>query len=485
MTNASNPRQGRLAQRAMLVLGLWLGFWILALGLVAGLLWIPFAQATYRSIEFSGFIAGLAGLTLAYGLRPRLGARDKQNQVEPLSRETAAPLYALVERIGSEAGINKPVHIHLVGGATAFIAGKRNWFGRITKLDVGLGLPLLGALSEAELGSVIAHEFGHFVAGDLSLGPWVYRVRVALANTVHELDDSMFFLDVLFRYYGVWFLRLSAGVSRAQEFAADAAAARTFGAVDTCNALTKVLLIDPVWSAYFDLDLEPALRRGARMPIFDGFRAFSAPGARREEVTLAISRAESRAKSEFDSHPTLEERIAALRPGALAGMPALSSCHQLLGGEAATEAAWYALFVKSELVESDWKRFGAEVLQVQVRKRFEGSWMDPANLQMSELLPMAADADGLWERLKPEHISFLSPLGKRRHVLEILEEWVIACLDQRGYVAQVRPGLALEMTLGDKMLRPAELMRSALAGTLSAGDLPAAAVSLKKHESVV
>jgi Zn-dependent protease with chaperone function len=471
---AGKARSARVGKRAMLVLGLWLSFWILALGLVAGLLWIPFAQSTYRStVEFSGFVAGLAGLTLAYALRPRWRARDRSKPVEPLSRESAAPLYAEVERIGKKLGITTPVQIHLVGGATAFISGKRNWYGKIRGLDVGIGLPLLGTLSEQELGSVIAHEFGHFVAGDLSLGPWVYRVRIALAQTVMALDDSMFFLDVLFRYYGAWFLRLSAGVSREQEFAADAAAARQFGTRATCEALAKVHLIDPMWSAYFDLELEPALRRGARMPIFEGFRQFTRPGARRPEIVAAIARAESRPKSEFDSHPTLAERVEALRPGRAVGYPALSECHQLVGGEAATEAAWYALFTEHELGESDWSKYGRIVLQAQVRARFAGSWMDPAKLGFGELVPMAANPGALWDNLKPEGISFLSPMGKRRHVMAILEEWIIACLDQRGFVAVVQPGLALEMRKEGKVIVPAAMLSSALAGTLTTAELDA------------
>ena len=155
----------RVAKRATLVLAAWLGFWILSLGLVAGLLWIPFTQVSYRgAIELSGWVALAAGLTLAWSLRPRRKDGDGAKTVEPLSRTTAQPLYALVERIGADLGIAAPVNIHLVGEATAFIFGKRSWFGKITSLEVGLGLPLVGSMSEAELGAVIAHEHQELVA---------------------------------------------------------------------------------------------------------------------------------------------------------------------------------------------------------------------------------------------------------------------------------------------------------------------------------
>ncbi len=461
-----------LSQRAGLVLALWLGFWILALGLVAGLLWIPFAQMAYRAtVDASGFVAGLAGLTLAYSLRPRQRQDKDKKEAQALSRESAHALYALVERVGRELGIVAPVNIHLVGQASAFIYGKRNWFGKVTSLEVGLGLPLVGTLSEAELGAVIAHEFGHFVAGDLSLGPWVYRTRNAIAHTVTDLDDSMFFLDILFRNYGRWFLRLSAGVSRAQEYAADATSARIFGSKASCDALRKVHLIDPMWSSYFDMDLVPGLQRGARLPIFEGFRQFCKPIARRAEVREAIAHAEARSPSEYDTHPSLEERLTALAPGAKPSYPPLADCFALLGGEAATEHAWYSLFNQEQLAPCAWDRFGQDVMQEQVKQRFAQTWMDPVQLPLSELVTLARDLDSLWPRLRPEGLSFLSRQGKRNHMTAIIEEWIIACLVQRGFSASVKPGMALVMQRGALSVEPQALLASALAGTLGTADL--------------
>jgi Zn-dependent protease with chaperone function len=470
MTESEVPAAPRapIAKRAALVLALWLGFWMLALGLVAGLLWIPFAQLAYRSsIELSGGVAGVAGLTLAYALRPRRRDPAGAKVIDPLSRDSAQPLYALVERIGAGLGIVAPVNIHLIGESSAFIYGKRNWFGKVKSLEVALGLPLVGSMSEPELGSVIAHEFGHFVAGDLSLGPWVYRTRNAIARTVTDLDNSLFFLDLLFRTYGQWFLRLSASVSRAQEYAADAAAARAFGAVATSNALKKVHLLHPVWSSYFDLDLVPALNRGARVPIFEGFRRFCKATNRRADVQEAIRRAELRTASEYDTHPALEARVAALMPDAMLSYPPLADCFALLGGEAATEQAWYCLFPREDVVDCGWPRFGQDVLQAQIAARFSGSWMDPARLPLSELVPMAKQLDELWPRMRPDGVSFLSRQGKRNHTTGILNEWIIACLVKRGFTATVNPGQALSMGRDGTAVEPDALLGAALAETLT------------------
>ena len=475
-------RGNRITARATLVLTLWLGFWLLALGLIGALSWIPFAQLYYKSsLAFSGFVAGFAALSLVYALRPRRrGRRPEKIAIKPLPRATAEPLYAMLEHIARKLDIEAPIEIHLIGAASAFISSKRNWYGRVQSLQVGVGLPLLSSLSNIELGSVMAHEFGHFVAGDLSLGPWVYRTRKSLTTTVNNLDDSLFFLDIIFRLYGLWVLRLSSGVSRAQEFSADAFAVQCFGVKATRAALEKIHLIEPMWSAYLDHELCPAITRGSRLPVFEGFRRFCKPGVKRTEVQAAISHAEVRPTAEFDSHPSLADRVAAMAPGATPSYPPLSECLQLVGGELAAENAWYTMFEHDELIISDWDSYGTDILQKQIELRFADSWMAPRQLEFSELVVMAQPVDNQWAKLRPQEVSFLSPLGKRNHVLEILEEWITANLCHRGFTPVVKPGQALTLIRDQQTVQPAELLKAALNGKLKSAmlaqyDLQAAA----------
>lgn len=466
---AIDQKHRTLARRAVQLLSLWLGFWLLALGLVMGLLWIPFAQMFYRdTLDFSGIIAGLAALTLAWSLRPRgKGDAKTAGKAVALDPKTGAQLYAMVEQIGQPLGITAPVNIHLIGAATAFISASRDWRGRVKALDVGLGLPLLGTLSKDELGSVIAHEFGHFFAGDLSLGPWVYRTRASLGNTIADLDDSIFFFDIVFRWYGKWFLRQSAALSREQEYAADALAARCFGTRATRAALEKIHLIDPVWSAYLDHELGPAINRGAHVPIFDGFRRFCKPGQRRPEVATSIERAQHQPTEAYDSHPSLEDRVGALVSGARPVYPPLSACFDLLGGESATEQAWYASIQAQDLVPTTWDELGQTLFQAQITGRFAQTWMDPGQLTLTELPTLIGSMDDLWRKLKPEGLSLLSPLGKRHHVQEILEQWIIACLCHHGFTLKITPGQALQLERGPQSVQPAQLLQQAMAGQTS------------------
>lgn len=473
-----------VARRASLVVALWAGFWLMALGLILFLLWIPFIQIQ-TSMEFSGVISFGAAVTLAWALRPRARPKNEAN-ARPLTREQAEKLYQMVEGIADQLGVRAPIEIHLIGGATAYISAKRNWMGRLSHLQVGLGLPLFGNLTQAELGSVIAHEFGHFVGGDLTLGPWVYRTRLALAHTVHELDDSMFFLDILFRWYFIWFLRLSMQVSRQQEYSADATAARCFGIPATRAALEKVHLIDPLWSSYLDHELIPAINRSVKLPIFAGFKRFCQTGLRRKEVQAAIDWAstysnEYRVTDQFDSHPSLPDRVAALVPGSKPGLPPPAQCFELLGGQAATETIWYNSLDLNLFRAVEWERFGADILKEQICARFADSWMDPNQLPLTQLPLMAQDLNNLWLRLKPEGVSLLSQGGKQKYVLDILEEWVIACLCNSGFVPEAQPGqlLNLRRTKADGsvvQVQAANILAQVRAGTLREDGLAALAI---------
>jgi heat shock protein HtpX len=114
---------------------------------------------------------------------------------------------------------------------------------------MGLGLPLLEALTVRQFRAVLAHEFGHYYGGDTRLGPWIYKTRAAIERTVRGVHRHGSVLVKPFEWYGNMFLRGTHVVSRRQEFSADALAARTAGA----RALTKGLRVlhgsDPAFNA--------------------------------------------------------------------------------------------------------------------------------------------------------------------------------------------------------------------------------------------
>ncbi|MGZ7075396.1 MAG: M48 family metallopeptidase, partial [Candidatus Angelobacter sp.] len=427
----------------------------------------------YRdNFDLSGFVAGCAGLTLAYSLRPRRADTASANVVPTaLRREEAPQLFDLIEDVAARLDVKAPFEIHLVTTATAFIRAERSCTGRVRTLSIGIGMPLFAWLSEAELSAVIAHEFGHFVGGDTSLTPWVYRTRSSIGAAIHALDDSVFFLDEPFRRYGQWFLRLSSAVSRAQEYSADALGARHFGAAAACAALEKIHLLEPMWFAYFHHDLAPALGCGARMPVFEGYRRFCAASPRRREVQEAIDNAEDRSVTPYDTHPSLEERLAALGAGGARRMPPPANCAALLGGEERIEAMWYQRIGGSDWPAMGWDAFGDAVLRARMQQRFAGTAMAPETMPLTGLPDVAQSLDQWWPRLKPDGPSFLSPEGQRNYVLNVLREWIIASLCHAGYSLKLRPGASMVLERDGVTLEPGELLAAACEGRLHASEI--------------
>jgi Zn-dependent protease with chaperone function len=258
--------------RALLALIWWAGFYLLGLIVVGALFWVPWAEGTYsRQVTFAGVIAGVLGVTVAWALRPRFNPAPAR-QGRSLDRARAPALFAFVDDLARRAGTRPPAELYLTLEATAWTAlERRSFFRRVPTLT--LGLPLLTWMKQDELASVVAHEFGHHVGHDVALGPWVYRTRLALAGAIGQLDDSVFFLDVPFRAYGKLFLRLTASVSRAQELAADALAAKIAGATASRTALSLVHERGPLWQTYLHLDVLPFLQRGLRVPVLEGYRS--------------------------------------------------------------------------------------------------------------------------------------------------------------------------------------------------------------------
>ncbi len=456
------------------LLAFWLGFWLLVAAAMLALLSLPAAQLYTRSaLSSTGFIAIGVALVLAYALRPRGWHRPSSlsGQTQVLRRDDFAPLYALAESILRELGISAPLSICISARTDVTILATRNWQGHVSRIQLGLGLPLFGTLSESELGALITHESVLMAKADMTLGPWLHRTRQKLINAMTDLDYSVFLPDMVFRFFAVGFLRLSASLAKARKFSADTQAAKRFGVIGARAALEKVHLIAPMWSAYLEYELHPAIERGARLPIFAGFRTFCQPTSKRAAVQAAIRRNANCPVAEFDVTPSLAERVDALTPGGKPAYPALAQSFHLLGGELASENIWYHQFKKNALLNTSWEQYGTLILQPKIEQRFAKNWMNPAQLPLTQLPALAYQEEALWDKIKPDGVSNFSAQGRRNYILETLEEWIIACLFQRGFVASASPGQALSMQRADQIVLPADLLAAAIAGSMKSAAL--------------
>jgi Zn-dependent protease with chaperone function len=471
-----DARQHRtLTHRAVLAGVLWLGFWVLGLVLAAALLWVPLAQSLYEGgVGASGWLSGGGGVAILWALRPRGWWKKREAGPAGLDAASYPALHALVAEAGRLAGERVPDAVHLVSKATAFISVEREQLLSRRRV-IGVGLPLFAFLSREELGSVLVHEFGHGQGGDLVLGPWVHRTGSSLAAVIDALEGSAFFLDAPFRAYGKLFLRVSGDVSREQELSADAHAAEVYGANATCSALDKVHRLGHFWEVYFQLDAVPVIELGCRPPLIEGFRRFLSQPALRPDVVEGL-KMRARAKPlPGDTHPPLEERIAALAPAVPPkAEPSVKDLEthslDLLGGERAAEAAWYQRATRGELVTLDWDEVGPKLLLPKLLEDFAEASINPSTTALSTLPDKVRDAEGFWNRLRTPGVSLLSPAAQRRRGELVLGQWLAAALFARGFFPEVRPGAHLRLSRGATSIVPAEVVQELAQGVLSSAE---------------
>ena len=300
-----------LAQRAALAVALMIGFHVLAVGVALGLLWIPYAEWMYLDRvhgKIAFFCVATAG-ALLWAVVPR------PDTFEPpgprLEEASHRELFAAIRDVAAATKQAMPTDVFLVNEVNAWVTHRGGIMGFGSHRVMGLGLPLLQGLTISQLKAVLAHEFGHYAAGDVKLGPWIYKTRAAIGRTLAGLRES--WLSFVFEAYGRMFLRLTHAISREQEFMADALAARTVHPAAMAAALQRTEGLAPAFTSYWRSEVVPALNAGCLPPIATGFHRFLGV----EHVSAALSRivetAAAHGESDaFDTHPPLKERLAAI-----------------------------------------------------------------------------------------------------------------------------------------------------------------------------
>ncbi|MBL8958210.1 MAG: M48 family metalloprotease, partial [Gemmatimonadetes bacterium] len=321
MTGSSFPAVGpSLTRRALIAVALLVGFYLLGLAIAAALLAMPWALWEYAdrlNTKLALFSIVGAGAIL-WGLLPR---RDRFEPPGPvLTADDQPELFALLRDVAQQTGQAMPAQVFLVGDLNAWVAQRGGFMGIGSQRVMGVGLPLLQALSVDEFRGVIAHEFGHYHGGDTALGPWLYRTRAAIGRTLHTLAHHSEVLMKPFEWYGNAFLRVTHAISRQQEFVADRVAADIVGRDAMRSGLRTIHALAGAYDAYWRSEVVPALQSGWRPPVAAGFAHFvSVPGVA-SQVSHALEAAlhSTEAADPYDTHPPLTERLAALESAAAA-----------------------------------------------------------------------------------------------------------------------------------------------------------------------
>ena len=241
----------------------------------------------------------------------------------PLQPSQAPALFAMLEDLGRQLRCVPFHHVRLVSAHNAAIVqvprlGVLGW----SRNFLLLGLPLLDGHSTPEVRAVLAHEFAHLSRQHGRFSHWIYRLRrswevIFTQLTQPQAQGHLSLRPLLLRAINFFWPRFNAHAfvfSRANEYEADAVAARLAGADHIALALLRGALQDRMLDQNFwpDLwrlaDVQPAPPEDVSLRLRDALRAEPSD----EQVSGWLAEAFRVPTTNLDTHPCLKDRLLAL-----------------------------------------------------------------------------------------------------------------------------------------------------------------------------
>ena len=309
--------------RAVVSLLALIGFYVFAVGLIAGIMIGAFQlKDDLPGMPWVIAVTAGAGLIVLGSLWTLATWRPGLQPGVDVTPEEAPELWALVTELSEATHTRGPEQVRLIGDVNAAVSEDARFFGLFGgPRRMYLGVPLLLGLSVSQLRAVLAHEFGHFSGTHTRLGPLAYRGWQAIVSTVQQLQGNVFQWPL--RVYMVFYILLSRGMSRSQEREADRLMVQIDGRANAQAALREVYVLTLYWSYYdtqylglgWGLDLAPTADG-----FFGGFdKLLVARADQIDEVRKKVPPEEPAEKSRqqmaeemLSTHPPIGVRIAAM-----------------------------------------------------------------------------------------------------------------------------------------------------------------------------
>ncbi len=166
-----------MAWSAALAVGMLLGYFVLAVALVAGLGFLAFEAVTRPGTAAIGGKLGLiTGLVAVAVLRAAFVVERRGDEAQDgvlVWRQDEPELWALVDEVSAELGVQAPDDLRLVEDVNAFVHQDTRLLGLVGgRRHMCIGLPLLHVLTVDQLRGVIGHELGHKPGVTPACQPW-------------------------------------------------------------------------------------------------------------------------------------------------------------------------------------------------------------------------------------------------------------------------------------------------------------------------
>jgi Zn-dependent protease with chaperone function len=203
----------------------------------------------------------LAVVALLGALRPLVRRGPDTSYGMEVGPADEPALWSLVREVAAEAGTAPPDVVVLTPGTDASVHDETLLLGLVRRRRVlTRGLALLSLVDVAQLRAVLAHEHGHYAAGDTRLSALTHRTREAVERAAAEMGPGL--LGRVFGWYRERHVRLTEASGRSQELAADVLSARVAGPAVAAEALLASAASSVLFRAYLDEHVGSA--RGSR-----------------------------------------------------------------------------------------------------------------------------------------------------------------------------------------------------------------------------
>ncbi|ALG66505.1 M48 family metallopeptidase [Beggiatoa leptomitoformis] len=294
-----------------------------------------FAIVFHHVALFAKFILGLGIVTFL--VLQALWVRLPPPEGILLKPQQAKPLFAVLEDIRQRL---KGPKIHQVVINNTFNAGimqrpRLGIFGW-QKNYLLIGLPLMHALSPEQFTAVLAHEYGHLSGAHGQFGSWIYRIRQSWYRLMDALAVNESWAMILFRRFFHWYIPFFSAytfvLARANEYEADRSSADVVGTRATAEALINSViqgqfLTEKFWDKLYKL-ADKRFEPPALYPLLPQTlqKSYSQPALINQWLQNALQIKTDTA----DTHPALQDRLAALGESAVIPAPFTNSAAQVL-----------------------------------------------------------------------------------------------------------------------------------------------------------
>lgn len=226
-------------------------------------------------------------------------------------------LRALLDEVAGKVGTRPVDAVYLTPGTDMGVTERAGLWSSMrdsrVERNLIMGIGLFDGMTQLQLRSVLAHEYGHFRNADTAGGGFALAVRRSLFAMIIRLARSgaagaynpvWWFLRAYHRIY----LGVSQGASRLQEVLADRWAIEAYGTAAFVAGYRHVVARSVQFDHQVDATIKEVVDAHRPLPNLYQYRPQSSDAAERN-VADAIHKEMTREPTAYDSHPSPQQRI--------------------------------------------------------------------------------------------------------------------------------------------------------------------------------